>query len=134
LLQAGLYPTLVSTPVVYLITNSAQTSSWYFISASLLLYIDVNDGGAFCYDDIHSTGTASQYDGSSLTGGYQQVSITDAVFLNQGDYAEVKCYSEFGDGSSFLYNGAITAIQMDSFFAAKHIPTETGQAHPKPLR
>lgn len=134
LLQAGLYPTLISEPVVYLITNSAQTSSWYFISATLMLYVDSNDGAAFCYDSLHSTGTASQYGGSSLPGGYQQVSINDAVFLNAGDYVEVSCYSWNGDGSSFLYNGAITAVQMNSFFAAKHEPTTTGQAHPKPLR
>jgi hypothetical protein len=132
-LEADLFPTLVSSPVVYLISNEAQTSSWYFVSASLMLYVDVNDGGAFCYDSLHSTGTVSQYGGSSVVGGYQQVSITDAVFLNAGDYVQVSCYSENGDGSSFLYNGAITALQIDSFFAAHHTPTATGQAHPKPL-
>jgi hypothetical protein len=99
-----------------------------------MLYVDSNDGAAFCYDSLHSTGTASQYGGSSLPGGYQQVSINDAVFLNAGDYVEVSCYSWNGDGSSFLYNGAITAVQMNSFFAAEHEPTTTGQAHPKPLR
>lgn len=133
LLQADLFPTLVSSPVVYLTSNEAQTASWYFVSASLLLYVDASDGGAFCYDAVHSTGTPSQYGGSSVPNGYQQVSLTDAVFLNAGDYVEVSCYSEFGDGSSFLYNGAITAIQIDSFFAAKHTPAETGHAHPKPL-
>jgi hypothetical protein len=106
--------------LVYLISNGAETSSWYFVSASLLLYIDASDGGAYCYDSIHSTGTASQYGGSSLTGGYQQVSITDAVFLNQGDYVQVSCYSLGGDGSSFLYNGALNAVQIGSFFEAKH--------------
>ena len=123
LLGAGLFPMLVSSPVVYLISNEAQTASWYFVSASLMLYVDANDGGAFCYDSIHSTGAASQYGGSSLTGGYQQVSITDAVFLNQGDYVEVSCYSEGGDGGSFLYNGALTAVQIGSFFEAKHALT-----------
>ena len=134
LLQAGLYPTLTSTPIVYLISNGAQTASWYFISANLLLYIGSDDGGAFCYDAIHSTGTASQYGGSSIPGGYQQVSITDAVFLNPGDYAEVLCYSWNGAGTSFLYNGALTAIQIDSFFASKHTVTGTQFANPKPLR
>ena len=109
----------MSSPVVYLISNEAQTASWYFISANVLLYVDVNDGGAFCYDAIHSTGTPSQYGGSSVPGGYQQVSINDAVFLNQGDYVEVSCYSWNGDGASFLYNGALTAIQIDSFFASR---------------
>jgi hypothetical protein len=120
LLGNSLFPTLVSSPVVYLISNEAQTASWYFVSASLMLYVDANDGGAFCYDSIHSTGTASQYGGTSLTGGYQQVSITDAVFLNQGDYVEVSCYSDGGDGGSFLYNGALTAVQIGSFFEPKH--------------
>lgn len=133
LLGADLFPTLVSSPVVYLISNEAETASWYFVSASLMLYVDANDGGAFCYDSLHSTGTVGQYGGSSVTGGYQQVSITDAVFLNAGDYVQVSCYSENGDGSSFLYNGAITALQINSFFAAKHVPTATGQGHPKPL-
>ena len=134
LLEAGLFPTLVSTPVVYLSSNEAQTASWYFISASLMLYVDANDGGAFCYDALHSTGTRSQYGGSGLTGGYQQVSITDAVFLNPGDYVEVSCYSVNGDGSSFLYNGALTAIQIDSFFAVKHVPSTKRQGRPAPLR
>jgi hypothetical protein len=134
LLEADLFPTLVSSPVVYLISNEAETASWYFLSASLMLFVDASDGGAFCYDSLHSTGTASQYGGSSLTGGYQQVSITDAVFLNVGDYVQVSCYSENGDGGSFIYNGALTVIQMDSFFPAKHVPTTTGQGHPKPLK
>jgi Collagen triple helix repeat (20 copies) len=133
LLEADLFPTLVSSPVVYLISNEAETSAWYFVSASVMLYVDASDGGAFCYDSLHSTGTPSQYGGSSVPGGYQQVSITDAVFLNAGDYVQVSCYSENGDGSSFLYNGAITALQISSFFAANHVPTPTGQAHPKPL-
>ena len=120
LLGRGPFPTLVSSPVVYLISNGAQTASWYFVSASLMLYVDSGDGGAFCYDSIHSTGTPSQYGGSSVTGGYQQVSITDAVFLNQGDYVEVSCYSDSGNGNSFLYNGALTAVQIGSFFEAKH--------------
>ena len=120
--------------MVYLISNEAETASWYFLSASLMLYVDANDGGAFCYDSLHSTGTASQYGGSSLTGGYQQVSITDAVFLNVGDYVQVSCYSENGDGASFIYNGALTVIQMDGFSLAKHVPTTTGQGHPKPLK
>jgi Collagen triple helix repeat (20 copies) len=134
LLQADLFPTLVDVPVVYLISNEAETASWYFVSASLLLYIDANDGAAYCFDSLHSTGTASQYGGSSLTGGYQQVSITDAVFLNAGDYVQVSCYSENGDGGSFLYNGAITALQINSFFAARYQPPATGQAHPRPLK
>jgi hypothetical protein len=125
----------VSSPVTYLISNGAQTASWYFVTANLLLYVDANDGGAFCYDDIHSTGTASQYGGSSLPGGYQQVSISDAVFLNAGDYVEVKCYSWNGDGSSFLYNGALTAIQVDSFFASRsHVPPAGEPAPSRPSR
>src|ERR1700733_7458779 len=39
LLGAGLFPMLVSSPVVYLISNEAQTASWYFVSASLMLYV-----------------------------------------------------------------------------------------------
>jgi len=130
LLQAVLFPTLTSSPVVYLISNGAQTAGWYFISSSLLLYIDGNDGGAYCYDSVHSSGAASQYNGSSNSG-YQPVSITDAVYLNVGDYAQVSCYSSFGNGNSFIYNGALTAIQIDSFFASKHehnYPTQKGRA------
>jgi hypothetical protein len=99
----------------------------------LLLFVDASDGGAFCYDSPHSTGTPGQYGGSSLAGGYQQVSITDAVFLDVGDYVQVSCYSEGGDGGSYIYNGALTALQINTFFAAHHGPTTTGQAHPKPL-
>jgi hypothetical protein len=120
LLGAGIFPTLGSSPVVYMISNSAETASWYFVSASLMLFVDPSDGAAFCFDSIHSTGTASQYGGSSVVGVYQQVAITDAVFLNAGDYVQVSCYSEAGDGGSFIYNGALTAVQIGSFFEAKH--------------
>jgi hypothetical protein len=120
--------------VVYLISNEAQTASWYFVSASVLLFVGSGDGGAFCYDALHSTGKASQYGGTSLTGGYQQVGLTDAVFLNPGDYVEVSCYSSNGNGSSFLYNGALSAIQIDSFFAPKHATSAKGQSHPEPPR
>jgi hypothetical protein len=120
-LGAGLFPTLANFPVVYLFSNQAQTASWYFVSASLLLFIDPNDNGASCWDSIHSTGTPSQYGGSSLSN-YQQVSIADAVFLNQGDYVDVSC-SSGGDGNSFVYNGALTMVQIDSLSEAKHAPT-----------
>jgi hypothetical protein len=119
LLQTGLYPTLTSSPVVYWITDTAQTDGWYFLSLSTLLFVDGGDGGAFCYDSLHSTGTASQYGGSSVPGGYQQVSITDAVFMSAGDYAQVSCYSWNGDGGSFIYNGGFTATLINSFFDGK---------------
>jgi hypothetical protein len=54
-----------------------------------------------------------------LPGGYQQVSITDAVFMTAGDYAQVSCYSWNGNGSSFIYNGGFTATLINSFFGAK---------------
>jgi diguanylate cyclase (GGDEF)-like protein len=38
---------------------------------------------------------------------------------------------EIGDK---LRGDALTVIQMDSFFAAKHVLTTTGQGHPKPLK
>jgi len=134
LLQAVLFPTLTYSPVVYLISNEAQTAGWYFVNASLLLYIDGNDGGAFCYDTTSSTGWASQYNGSTQTG-YQPVSITDAVYLNQNDYVEVLCYSENGDGSSFIYNGALTSFQIESFFASKMKPDYAmPKANPQKLR
>jgi hypothetical protein len=121
-LAAGLFPTVGDLPVVYLFSNEAQTASWYFISASLFLFIDPNDGGGLCYDSVHSTGTPSQYGGSDLSG-FQQVSITDAVFLNQGDYVELSCYTGNGDGNSFVYNGALTTVQIDNFSEAKHALT-----------
>jgi hypothetical protein len=119
LLQAGLYPILTSSAVVYWITNHAQTDGWYFLSLSTMIWVDANDGGAFCYDSLNSTGTPSQYGGSSLVGGYQQISINDALFIAAGDYAQVSCYSSNGDGNSFIYNGGLTATLINSFFDAK---------------
>jgi hypothetical protein len=84
-----------------------------------MIWIDGGDGGAFCYDSLASTGTASQYGGSSLGGGYQQISINDALYMTAGDYAQVSCYSGAGNGSSFIYNGALTATLINSFFDAK---------------
>jgi hypothetical protein len=118
LLQAGLYPTLTTTPIVYWITSHVQTTGWYFVSLSTMIWVDGSDGGAFCFDSLASIGTASQYGGSSLVGGYQEISINDALFINAGDYAQVSCYSENGDGGSFIYNGAFTATLINSFFDA----------------
>jgi len=119
LLQAGVYPTLTSTPIVYWITSHVQTDGWYFVSLSTMVWIDAGDGAAYCYDSLNSTGAASQYGGSSLVGGYQQISINDALYITAGDYAQVSCFSNNGDGASFIYNGAFTATLINSFFDAR---------------
>jgi len=133
LLTADLFPALTSTNIVYLTSSLATTSSWYFVSASVLLFIDGSDGGAFCHDARSSDGLVGQYGGSSLVGGYQQVSITDAIFLNPGDTVQILCSSDNGDGHSFIYNGALTVTQVGSFFDAQpatRAPKQPGHAKP----
>lgn len=124
----GIDVTLVGSPVVSFITNHVQTSGWYFLSFSSLIWIDANDGGAYCFTSLASTGgTPSQIGGSTFVGGYQQISIVDSVYMNVDDYAQVSCYTVNGDGGSFIYDGAFNAFQMEGFFDSRH-----GKGHGKP--
>ena len=96
------------------LSNAVSTTGTYYINASALLDIDASDGGAYCFDTTASSGVPSQYGGSSIQGTWQQVSISDALFINAGDSAQLNCYGFNGDGNTYVYDAAITVTLINS--------------------
>ena len=116
--QRMLFPVYVPGLPGYLVAqNTVQTSGTYFVSASALLVIDSYDGGAYCYDNLASTGTARQYGGSGLAGYTQQASIADSVYVNAGDSIQLRCYGYNGDGATYVYNAALTSTLINTVTA-----------------
>jgi hypothetical protein len=107
---------LPATPgTIILQTNPVPTSGVYYITASALLEVASADPeGAFCYDTLASTGSASQYGGSGdAADRLQQASISDALFINAGDSVQLWCESALG-GGSYAFNAGITATLINS--------------------
>jgi hypothetical protein len=110
----GLYSYIPGYPGYLIAQNTVQTSGTYFVSASALLWVDYNDGGAYCYDQLASNATVRQWGGSDLPGYYQQASITDSIYVNAGDSIQLWCDGYYGDFASMVYNSALTSILINS--------------------
>ena len=122
-------------PTVVAQTNPIATSGLYYISGSAMLFININDGGGFCYDTLASTGSASQWGGSNSVGGYQQTSVTDALSINAGDSIQLVCQTDNNNGFSFVFNAGLTATLINSGSDAPkkagHSRTSKSQRHPE---
>ena len=123
-LAAGSDVPLASFPgAVIAQTNPIQTSGTYYINASVLLHIDASDFAAYCYVTAASSGfDDGLVGGSSAVGDYQSAAITDVWFLNSGDSAQIVCYSNAGDSSTFAYGAGLTATLINESFGAKKAP------------
>jgi hypothetical protein len=94
-------------------TNTIATSGTYFISASVLPYVEPGDSYVFCADALASTGTHSQFGGSFQSGNYAEASITDVLFISAGDAVQLDCETG-GNNGSFIFGGALTATLINS--------------------
>jgi hypothetical protein len=113
-IPAGTDLTLAPGNQIIAQTNTIATTGTYFISASVLPFVESGDGDVFCYDALASTGgNASQFGGSFQSGNYAQVSITDVLFIRAGDTVQLGCETE-GSNGSFVFNGGITATLINS--------------------
>lgn len=101
------------TPAQYVIAQTAAVGAGtYYVSASTLLLISSGDA-AFCITStVNNGGNTHNYGGSSLGGGYQQVSNTDVWIVSAGDAFQLVCYDNNAD--SAVYNGTITATLINS--------------------
>jgi hypothetical protein len=106
-------------PTVVAQTSPIATSGLYYISGSAMLFINFNDGGGFCYDTLASTGNSSQWGGSNFVGGYQQISVTDALSINAGDSVQLVCETNQSNGYSYVYNAGLIATLINSGSDAK---------------
>ena len=94
-------------------TNPVAASGLYYISASAFLWIDPIDVSGQCYDYIPTRTLISQEGGSSNIY-LEQISITDAIQLNAGDYIWLVCFAGNGHGSSYAQNAVLTATLINS--------------------
>jgi hypothetical protein len=112
--------------VVVAQTAAVQTSGTYFISASALLSIDVNDY-AFCYVTPTSSETDDAfYGGGGVSNSLQQASVTDSWFLGVGDSIQMMCFNGITGGNTYTPDTTITATLINSaIYAAdkkQHVP------------
>jgi hypothetical protein len=94
-------------------TNTIATSGTYFISASVLPFVEAGDSFVFCADALASNGTHSQFGGSFQSGNYAEASITDVLFISAGDAVQLDCETG-GNNGSFIFGGALTATLINS--------------------
>ena len=111
---------LSSTPTAVASTNIIGTAGPYYINASILLYIDSADLGAFCFVAVASSPYSDGiYSGSSDVGHYQTASISDVLFVSAGDSIQLRCYSQGGDTNTFVYDAKLTATLIGNTFDNK---------------
>lgn len=109
----------LGSPQIVLQTPPVSTSGIYFINASALLKLDSADPAAYCRITTANTGVNDlNWGGGSMSGDYQQVSVTDYYFVSAGDAFQLYCESNGGDSNTFINNGSMTSILISSFDAA----------------
>jgi Collagen triple helix repeat (20 copies) len=128
-LNIGQFPTLTDSPGVEIAhTSPVAVAGTYFVSASALLESSADSSGALCYDTTASSGSSSQFAGSSSFG-FQQASITDVITVSAGDSFQLWCYTQNG-GSSIVYNAGITATLINNASDASKKPVHSRKIHP----
>jgi hypothetical protein len=112
----------------------------YFISASALLFIDSADLGAYCYASTANTGVNDGIiGGSTVSGNFQQASITDGFSVSSGDAFQLVCYSNTNDPNTWVYSAALTATLINTLdetadFVKPRREPATGPADPRAPR
>lgn len=116
------------TEIAY--TPAIQTSGTYYVDATALLVIDANDSGAFCYVvSAENSFTYGVFGGSTSTG-WQQASMSEGRLVNAGDAIELWCYSNGNDSNTYVYDGELNAVLINSPVSnvlGKHLSRPTGR-------
>jgi hypothetical protein len=125
---------LGNVPVVVAFTNPIPVTGVYYINASALLIVQPGDR-AFCYVTLKSDPTNDGLQGGGSNEDtlaaslFAQASIADSRVVFADDAIQLTCYSQGSSdvGPSGVQNASITAILINSSFAAKkkarHLPT-----------
>lgn len=128
-LNIGQFPALTDSPGVEIAhTNPVAAAGTYFVSATALLESAADSSGALCYDTTASSGSPSQFAGSSSVG-FQQASIADVITVSAGDSFQLWCYTQNG-GTSSVFNAGITATLINSASDASKKPRHPRKVHP----
>jgi hypothetical protein len=111
--------TFLGSPQIVLQTPPVNASGIYFVNASALLRLDSADPAAYCRITTANTGVNDlNWGGGSMSGDYQQVSVTDYFFVSAGDAFQLYCESNGSDSNTFINNGSMTSVLISSFDAA----------------
>jgi hypothetical protein len=105
----------LGAPLVVAQISPVATSGWYYISGSVLVYLDTTfDVNVSCFDNL-SNGRISQLSGGTTSiSGFVTVSLTDALFINAGDYVTLWCQGQIDSPVSFVENAGLTAILINN--------------------
>jgi hypothetical protein len=132
-LNIGQFPALTDSPGVEIAhTNPVAATGTYFVSATALLESAADSSGALCYDTTASSGSPSQFAGSSSFG-FQQASIADVITVSAGDSFQLWCFTQNG-GTSSVFNAGITATLINNAFdnasGVRKISGHSRRVHP----
>jgi len=118
----------VASPTVVAQTNAIQSTGTYYINATALMSIDTFDSGAYCYVTLGSSGGFDGIQGGSSNAGYwEQASVADSWSISAGDVVQFVCYSNSGDGNTYVNNASVSATLINSASDAKR-----KSRHPRP--
>jgi len=109
----GTVSNLTKIGTYVLITNSVETSGVYFINASALLNVASGDG-VYCNITTENQGSSSTTAGGSNSPGFNQASMTQALFISAGDQIVLNCYSATNNASSEVWESGLTAFLINS--------------------
>jgi hypothetical protein len=110
-------------------TNAIQSTGTYYINATALISIDTFDSAAYCYVTLASSGAFDGISGGSSNAGFwEQASVADAWSISSGDAVQLICYSNSGDGNTYVNNASVTATLINSAF-----DTKRKSRHPRPF-
>lgn len=97
---------------------TAQTSGWYQVSASIHWNPDSTAGFRMTTIDINNSGTPQFFDMSvPMSDNSLVLNPCGMLFLNVGDYVEVKVYQN--SGASRNVSGTLTGTHIEYFWRSK---------------
>lgn len=98
---------------------TAQTSGWYEVTASVLWAADSTAGFRLTNVDVNNSGFPQIYDMSTpMSDNSCVLNPCGKVFLNVGDYVEVKVYQTSG-GNRLIAGGASGGSHIEYFWRSK---------------
>jgi len=104
-----------SNPTAVVSTNPVAAGH-YLVTATALVHPDntsLNDQ-VYCYIATASnSSTDFAFGGSSVSGSYDDASVTDFLNVSAGDHIVMYCFSNQGDSNSFVNNATITALALN---------------------
>ena len=99
------------------VSTNPVAGGLYIVTATALVFPDnsTTSDQVYCYIATASnSSTDFAFGGSSVSGSYQDASVTDSLTVSAGDSIVMYCFSNQGDSNSFVNNATITAVQLNA--------------------